>query len=165
MKEFLTTREDYHLLHPRQVIILVVGSFERANMMPLGWHTILSRNPFLVGLAISPKRFSHSMLMDFPFATINLVDKSFEELVENTGKCSGKNVDKFEQFHVNKVLAENGSAYIEGIPAYLEATRKGYFETGDHTLFVLEITKSALKRPFCPLFQIAGNQYQQFLVE
>jgi len=36
MKEFLTTREDYHLLHPRQVIILVVGSFERANMMPLG---------------------------------------------------------------------------------------------------------------------------------
>jgi len=113
MKEFLTTREDYHLLHPRQVIILVVGSFERANMMPLGWHTILSRNPFLVGLAISPKRFSHSMLMDFPFATINLVDKSFEELVENTGKCSGKNVDKFEQFHVNKVLAENGSAYIE----------------------------------------------------
>jgi len=82
MKEFLTTREDYHLLHPRQVIILVVGSFERANMMPLGWHTILSRNPFLVGLAISPKRFSHSMLMDFPFATINLVDKSFEELVK-----------------------------------------------------------------------------------
>jgi len=69
--------------------------------------------------------------MDFPFATINLVDKSFEELVENTGKCSGKNVDKFEQFHINKVLAENGSAYIEGIPAYLEATRKGYFETGD----------------------------------
>jgi len=119
----------------------------------------------LVGLAISPKRFSHSMLMDFPFATINLVDKCVEELVENTGKCSGKNVDKFEQFHVNKVLAENGSAYIEGIPAYLEATRKGYFETGDHTLFVLEITKSVLKRPFCPLFQIAGNQYQQFLVE
>jgi len=42
---------------------------------------------------------------------------------------------------------------------------KGYFETGDHTLFVLEITKSVLKRPFCPLFQIAGDQYQQFLVE
>jgi len=90
------------------------------------------------------------MLMDFPFATINLVDKSFEELVENTGKCSGKDVDKFEQFHVNKVLAENGSAYIEGIPAYLEATRKGYFETGDHTLFCAGNYKIRVKTSVLP---------------
>ena len=165
MKEFLTTHEDYHLLHPRQVIMLVVGGFEKANMMPLGWHTILSRNPFLVGLAISPRRFSHSVLMDFPFATINLVDKTLKELVENTGKCSGRNVDKFEKFRIGKALAENGSAYIEGAPAYMEATRRDYFETGDHTFFVLEITKSVLLRPFSPLFQIAGDQYQQFLVE
>jgi len=124
MKEFLTTREDYHLLHPRQVIILVVGSFERANMMPLGCIPSSQGTRFWLDWLFRLSVFSHSMLMDFPFATINLVDKSFEELVENTGKCSGKNVDKFEQFHVNKVLAENGSAYIEGIPAYLEATRK-----------------------------------------
>jgi flavin reductase (DIM6/NTAB) family NADH-FMN oxidoreductase RutF len=134
-------------------------------MMPAGWHTILSRNPFLIGVSISPLRFTHKMLTDFPYATINLIDEHFQKLVEDTGKCSGKNVDKFGKLGVEKSLAENGSAYIKGIPAYFEVERTDYVETGDHTLFVLRVTKTVLERPFTPLFQIEGSRYQPFLTE
>lgn len=165
MQKFLSQREDYHLLHPRQVIIVVSGDYEKANMMPAGWHTILSSRPFLIGVAIAPRRYTHKLLMDFPFGTINLVDKSLQSLVEATGACSGRNVDKFEHFKVEKAKAANGSAYVKDIPAFLEVTCHDHFETGDHTFFVFEVTKTVLQKPFTPLFQIAGSNYQEFLTD
>ncbi|NPV88312.1 flavin reductase family protein [Coprothermobacteraceae bacterium] len=162
MDRFVVERADYHLLYPRQVILMVVGPFERANIIPLAWHSPLSFRPFLVGVLISPRRYSHALLAEHPMATINFADASMEELVMHTGSCSGRNVDKFARFNVPKGKTAAGTAYIASAPAYLEVERVSQVDTGDHTLFVCRVRNGFLGRPFSPLFHVGGDTFREF---
>ena len=64
----------YHLLYPLRSYLIVSGQ-EETNVMTADWLTILSHEPFIVGVAISPKRYTHKLIKkykEFVIAAPNL---------------------------------------------------------------------------------------------
>ncbi|MCD6196326.1 MAG: flavin reductase, partial [Staphylothermus sp.] len=49
----------YRLLYPLRTYLIVSGRMsEEVNVMTADWVTVLSHKPVLVGVAISPKRYT-----------------------------------------------------------------------------------------------------------
>ncbi len=43
----------YHLLYPLRTYLIVAGRGDEVNVMTADWVTVLSRDPFIVGVAVS----------------------------------------------------------------------------------------------------------------
>jgi len=54
----------YHLLYPRQVILVTSQSGERRSIIALAGHCPLSIKPPLIGIAVGKTRFSHSLISE-----------------------------------------------------------------------------------------------------
>jgi flavin reductase (DIM6/NTAB) family NADH-FMN oxidoreductase RutF len=89
-------------------IVLVSSRWQgQANIMTLGWHTILEFTPSLVGLMISSGNHSFAMIRGSRECVINLPTTALTEAVVGIGNCSGATADKFAAFGLT---AEDGEA-------------------------------------------------------
>lgn len=78
--------------------LLVSGSFEKANVMTIGWGLIgrfWGRPFFLVG--VRPSRYTYRFIEETKDFTINVPKKGMEEIVSYCGSVSGREHDKFEE--------------------------------------------------------------------
>lgn len=121
------------------VVLAVVGK-EEQNIITLALVHVFSFSPPLVGIGVSPSRYSHELLHRSPDFSVNIPSK---ELVEETiycGEKSGKDVNKFEETGLTSVPAKKISSPIIGeCLVNLECKKVQVFDTGDHTWFVGEI--------------------------
>ena len=80
-------------------IVLVSSIWQgEANIMTLGWHTVLEFSPSLVGLMISSANHSHQVIKQARECVINLPTTALTDTVVGIGNCSGSNTDKFAKF-------------------------------------------------------------------
>jgi flavin reductase (DIM6/NTAB) family NADH-FMN oxidoreductase RutF len=101
---------------------------------------MFSFNPPVLGIGISPSRFSHSLLDKYPDFSINIPGKDLVEESLFCGQHSGKDTDKFEEcgFSVQKGK-RIGSPIIPECPVNLECRKTQRIEAGDHTWFLGEV--------------------------
>jgi flavin reductase (DIM6/NTAB) family NADH-FMN oxidoreductase RutF len=60
-----------------------------------------------------------------------------EEVIEDTGSCSGRDVDKFEEFGLKSLKArEVKSPLLSDCIVNLECKLEDELEAGDHTIFL-----------------------------
>ncbi|MCD6301672.1 MAG: flavin reductase, partial [Staphylothermus sp.] len=53
----------YRLIYPKRTYLIVSGRLdEEVNIMTADWVTVLSHKPTLVGVAVSPKRYTHKLI-------------------------------------------------------------------------------------------------------
>jgi flavin reductase (DIM6/NTAB) family NADH-FMN oxidoreductase RutF len=125
---------------PAIAMIVTVCRGSEKNAMAAAWHSPISFDPPLYGVSISSKRHTHQMILDAKEFGVNFVPFDLARLVAQTGGCSGRDVDKFETFRIEKTDPLETTAPIirDSYGAY-ECRLLSSNTYGDHDWFVGEI--------------------------
>lgn len=83
------------------MVALVTCEFEgKRNIMSAGWHTYLSIDPPMYGVAIGTERHTHPLVKGAGEYAINFVPAEFAHYIQKCGTLSGREVDKFEEIGI-----------------------------------------------------------------
>ena len=88
--------------YPKVAVIVTAYAKGRDNAMAVAWHTSVSSNPPLYGVAISPKRFTYQLIIDSKQFGVNFLPFEAAELVASVGGSDGREIDKFHRFNIAK---------------------------------------------------------------
>lgn len=120
--------------------------------MAVAWHLVISVNPPLYGVAISPQRFTYQLIIDSKEFGVNFLPLEAAELIASVGGSKGSEIDKFQRFNIARDKSVKTAVPIL-TAAYVTyecqlVDDKGY---GDHRLLVGEIVAvHGLKEAFTP---------------
>lgn len=156
-------------------VALLTTSFRaRHNVMPVAWHTPLSANPPLLGVAIEQSRHSAEMASHAEEFALNFPSRQLLHHVQYLGSISGSRFDKFELTQLETFLgAHVSSPLLAGCVAWVECEVRQVIPVGDHLLFVgLPVAVHVDPRAFGerwlvgegseqPLHFLGGNEYSQ----
>jgi len=119
-------------------VVLVTAQYEGVhNVMAAAWTMAISHDPLLVGVSISPDRWTHALIEKGGEFVLNVPEVSLAEQVKFCGTHSGREMDKFKEANLTPVDAEVVSVPLVGeCLGHLECKVEGSYSLGDHTLFV-----------------------------
>ncbi len=138
MRKFIEGLPKSYFNYPMPVTVVGIQKGETRNLIPLVWHVQLSFDPPLYGVSISPKRFSHNLLLEAGEFSVNFLPFEMVPLIARLGSVSGREVDKIKEFNVQVEPARKidgfilKDAYVSFECQLIEHTA---FQ-GDHTFFV-----------------------------
>jgi len=126
--------------YPRVAVVVTAQASGRANAMAAAWHTSISAEPPLYGVAISAKRFTYQLIAESKEFGINFLPFAKAELVASVGGSKGSEVDKFHRFNIARDKpVKTAVPILKAAYAAYECKLvddRGY---GDHRLLVGEI--------------------------
>jgi flavin reductase (DIM6/NTAB) family NADH-FMN oxidoreductase RutF len=136
----------YRLLYPLRTYLIVSGG-EKPNVMTADWVVPLSFSPFLVGVAISPKRFSHKLIKTHKEFVIAVPTLELLNEVWKAGTMSG--YEKMEKLNLTLIPSKKvKTPSVSEAVANLECKVVEEKDFGDHTLFVGEVVETTYKEEF-----------------
>lgn len=112
---------------------------KRDNGLILNSVMQLSDSPASVAVSINKKAYSHDVIKrDGRMNVCTLSEDAPFSVFERFGFTSGREKDKFENFHAEK--SANGLPYLsEYINGYISLKVTGYIDAGTHGLFVCSV--------------------------
>ena len=119
--------------------VALVTTFDRgsANVLPVAWHTPLSAQPPLVGVAIERSRHSARMIAHSEQYAINIPARALLHHVQYLGSMTGAQIDKFEATQFETFGAQHVDApLLTGCLAWIECEVRDAVTVGDHVLYV-----------------------------
>ncbi|MBC7090693.1 MAG: flavin reductase family protein [Nitrososphaeria archaeon] len=126
-----------YLLHPKLTLLVTCGPFEESNIIPIAWSVPISRTPPLVGIAVSPKRYSYSLIEKYRVFAINVPTYDQLNAIKVCGSVSGRDKNKWEMAKLTKEKAKKiDTAIIRECIGHIECVLDRKLELGDHSLFV-----------------------------
>ncbi|MGE5236876.1 MAG: flavin reductase family protein [Acidobacteriota bacterium] len=133
-----------YFYYPR--LVCVVGVRDEAkdttNFAPVTWATPLSSDPPMYGICLSPKTYTHQLVLKTGEFTVNFLPAREGRLAESLGKLSGREIDKVRalglEVEPGEVLATPSLAVAYASAECLLLERH---QTGDETLFVGEVQR------------------------
>ena len=139
--------------NPNQVVLVTCRHAGKDNIIAMTWHTKTSFQPNLYLISVDNSRFSHELISKSKCFCINFMPYELSEAIKYCGTHSGRDVDKFKETGLTKIECETiNCCRIKEALAYVECKVINSFATGDHTVFVGEVTKQEFikegKRPF-----------------
>jgi len=129
--------------------LIVSGQGEETNVMAADWVTVLSHKPTLLGVAISPKRYTHKLISKYQEFVISVPSLEMLKDVWIAGTKSGPS--KIKEMDITLVPSKKISTpSIKEALANIECKVVDARDYGDHTWFVGEIVGSSYKREAFP---------------
>jgi flavin reductase (DIM6/NTAB) family NADH-FMN oxidoreductase RutF len=108
--------------------------------MAVAWHSPVSFNPPLYGIAISPKRFTYHMINEGKQFGINFLPYGEAETIAAVGGSSGSFTDKFTEFDIGEDSAiKTDVSILSGAYAAYECKVVDNRLFGDHAWIIGEI--------------------------
>jgi flavin reductase (DIM6/NTAB) family NADH-FMN oxidoreductase RutF len=105
----------------------------------------ISFNPRLICIGISPKRFSHDLIIESGEFVVNVPSIDLTEAMEFCGTESGRNFDKFAETGLTPIPARTMKPpLIEECFGHLECKVDQSYVCGDHTLFIGEVIAASV---------------------
>jgi flavin reductase (DIM6/NTAB) family NADH-FMN oxidoreductase RutF len=86
--------------YPKIAAIITASAHGKDNLMTAAWHSAISYNPPLYGVAISPKRFIYQLIMESNEFGINFIPLDKSLLAAQVGGISGRETNKFQKFNI-----------------------------------------------------------------
>lgn len=137
-------RRATRLLETGPVTIVTARHKKKTNGMAASWVTPVSSDPPMVGLAVFAARFTYDLIQKSGAFALNIPPRPLAAKVNQLGRVSGEEVDKF-------VLTKLTLYEAKQVPAPLIAECVGHLEcgvvdevrVGNHTLFLAEIVAAA----------------------
>jgi len=140
MKVEIPLSQAIRLINPGPVVLVTARYKDAVNVMAAAWTTPISHAPPLVGVSISPRRFTHELIKRSGEFVLNVPGRNLLEQVELCGSLSGRDVDKFKEARLTPVDAKEVRApLIEECLGHLECAVVEALDLGDHTLFVGQV--------------------------
>ena len=142
MMKDLPLSKVYQLLEPGPVDLLTTAHKGRANVMTMSWHMMVDFEPPLVACVVSNRDHSFRALRATKECVIAIPAVELAPVVVEIGNCSGRDVDKFEAFHLTPMKTERvGPPLVAECFANLECKVVDTRLVNRYNLFVLEVLK------------------------
>jgi flavin reductase (DIM6/NTAB) family NADH-FMN oxidoreductase RutF len=142
MMKDLPLSKVYQLLEPGPVVLLTTAHKGRANVMTMSWHMMVEFEPPLVACVVSNRDHSFRALRATKECVIAIPAVELAPVVVEIGNCSGRDVDKFEAFHLTPMKTERvGPPLVAECFANLECKVVDTRLVNRYNLFVLEVLK------------------------
>ena len=142
MMRDLPLSKVYQLLEPGPVVLLTTAHKGRANVMTMSWHMMVDFEPPLVACVVSNRDHSFRALRATKECVIAIPAVELAPVVVEIGNCSGRDVDKFEAFHLTPMKTERvGPPLVAECFANLECKVVDTRLVNRYNLFVLEVLK------------------------
>lgn len=133
-----------YFYYPRLVCVVGVRDESRSttNFAPVTWASPLSSDPPLYGICLSPKTYTHQLVLKSGEFSISFLPHEHAPLVDRLGSLSGRDTDKVKALSLAleppEVLSTPtlARAYIAA-----ECSLRERHHLGDQTLFVGEIER------------------------
>ena len=133
----------YQLLEPGPVVMLTTTRKGRPNVMTMSWHMMVEFEPPLVACIVSEANFSFAALRATGEAVIAIPSRALASKVVKVGNCSGRDRDKFKDFGLTPVKANQISPpLIKECFCNLECLVKDTSLVRRYNLFILEVLKA-----------------------
>jgi flavin reductase (DIM6/NTAB) family NADH-FMN oxidoreductase RutF len=133
----------YQLLEPGPVVLLTTAHKGRANVMAMSWHMMVEFEPPLVACVVSNADYSYTALRATKQCVIAIPARTLASKVVQIGNCSGRDVDKFQNFALTAVPARHVEApLVAECFANLECKVVDTRLVNKYNLFVLEVLKA-----------------------
>ena len=136
------------VIYPRQVVLItckgtaeVMGKeIEKENVMTVAWHTNLSYDPPLYGIALHKDRFSLKLIRNSGHFIVNFMPYSSKNQVKKLGRISGEFLEKFEETLLTKDEGDTIECpRIKEAMAYIECEVLNEVDAGDHVFIIGKI--------------------------
>jgi flavin reductase (DIM6/NTAB) family NADH-FMN oxidoreductase RutF len=101
-------------LEPGPIVLVSSRWRGKANIMTLGWHTVMEFTPSLVGCIIAGGNHSHELIRNSRECVINLPTTALTDSVVKIGNTSGADIDKFSEFGLTAQDARKVKAPLIG---------------------------------------------------
>lgn len=110
------------------------------NLMAVSWWCFLSNHPPMLGVCLSKKGLSGSLIEKNGEFTLNIPGESIKEAALNCGRCSGRLVNKPEAFDIALEDAEVVKAkLVSASRVAFECKLVSINEASDHVMYMAEI--------------------------
>ncbi|WP_042224853.1 flavin reductase family protein [Oceanobacillus manasiensis] len=132
------------VMHSYPGMIALVTSYNEGkyNIMAAGWHSYISMDPPIYGVAIGNERYTHKLVNESASFAVNFLPYEKAASIQGTGSISGIAHDKFEPLGLpfEKGITIPAPILVDAYVAYecKVIDRNTY---GDHDWFVGEITQ------------------------
>lgn len=141
MKE-ITLPKASQLTSPNPVTLICTRKPDgTANLATVSWWTYLSYNPYMIAFAMAKTSFSGEMIRKNKKVILSVPGEEIADAVLGCGSTSGRNTDKIAKFNIE--LDEINGCDIK-IPLHsrlaLVCDLKEFIETGDHYLYICNVT-------------------------
>jgi flavin reductase (DIM6/NTAB) family NADH-FMN oxidoreductase RutF len=143
------TKKDFpvsdirRFLEPGPIVLISSAWKGKANIMTLGWHTVMEFSPSLVGCVIASTNVSFEMIRKSRECVINVPSVELVDEVVGIGNCSGNEVDKFERFRLTPVQGAKVTApLIRECFVNLECRIADWRLINAYNFFILEVLKA-----------------------
>ena len=112
----------------------------RPNIITLAWAGVVCSEPPMVGIAIRPHRYSHSLIVESGEFVVNMPTEDILQETDLCGVVSGKDVDKFAKTGLTPIPASQVKApLIKECPVNLECRTTQIISLGTHDLIIGEV--------------------------
>lgn len=129
----------YRLLYPLRTYLVTSGRVgEEVDVMAADWVTVVSANPFMVAVAISPKRYTFRLVKKYGEFVIAVPGLELIDDVWVVGTESGPSKLSKTRLTLEKGRRVSAPVIKEAL-ANLECRVVGEHPYGDHVLFVGEV--------------------------
>ena len=135
----LSPAKAYRLFYPNIVALLSASFRKDADVMPVISYCSLSFEPALIGVAISPKSFTYSLVRKSGCFSLNIVNSDMARAIAASGDISAKDRKKdklsIAGISLDKARKISGKT-IKGAAAVVECAVLETVRTGDHDFLV-----------------------------
>jgi flavin reductase (DIM6/NTAB) family NADH-FMN oxidoreductase RutF len=131
------------------VVLVAVGDGKpedkACNVLTVALVHMFSFDPPVIGVGISPCRYSHELLSKSEDFSVNIPGKDLVEEVLFCGQKCGRETNKFEEcgFTVQSGKCTKAPV-IDECPVTLECRKTQVIEAGDHTWFLGEVVHAEI---------------------
>lgn len=110
------------------------------NLMAVSWWTYLSNHPPMLGVCLSRKGLSGSLIEKTGVFTLNVVGEALKDAALQCGHCSGREHDKAAEFGIPLEPAEEIEAsFVSKSRVSFACRLVSRTEAGDHVFYLAEI--------------------------
>ncbi|MGM0847227.1 MAG: flavin reductase family protein [Bacillota bacterium] len=135
--------QDKTVMHsyPGMVAIVTVSHEGEDNVMAAGWHSYISYDPPIYGVAIGRERHTYGLVKAAGEFAVNFLPAEYAKFIQQSGVYSGSDVNKFAegQMEFERGRTTNAPILKEAYAAY-ECKTIDVNSYGDHDWFVADIT-------------------------
>ncbi len=132
-----------HYLEPGPIVLVSSQWQGTANIMTMGWHTVMEFTPSLVGCVIAAGNHSFEMIRQSRECVINLPTTKLVDTVVRIGNCTGEEIDKFAEFGLTPGEAREVTApLIQECHANFECRLHDDRLVDNYNFFIFEVVKA-----------------------
>ncbi len=131
-----------YFYYPRLVVVVGVRDEAKGtvNFTPVAWASPLSSDPPLYGICLSPRTYSHQLVLKTGEFTVNFLSHGDAAMAATLGRLSGRENDKVKALDLEVEASETiQTPSLAAAYASAECVLIERHHVGDQTLFVGEV--------------------------